>query len=102
MVVEWGAGGQHQRLTLAGWRPGGGPYAGLPADAAEATARRVERIAVETVAAPLPRPRASHRRTATYTIDLRRPRAVDRDATAGASSSASQTQSQSSSPVESA
>jgi uncharacterized protein (DUF2126 family) len=105
MVITWGAGDHHQQLTIHGWRPGGGPYTGLPVDAAEATARRVERIRVETRSGPLPRPHGAHARTGAYTIDLRRPRAddpVDAPVATPPSSSATQSQSQSSSPVESA
>jgi uncharacterized protein (DUF2126 family) len=36
-------------LTFHGWRPGGGPYDGLPADAADAAARRAERLATGVV-----------------------------------------------------
>ena len=48
LIVEWGWAGRSQRITLWAWRPGGGPYAGLPADEAEAVTRRQERIAVVT------------------------------------------------------
>lgn len=48
LIVEWAWAGRVQRITLWAWRPGGGPYAGLPADDAEAVARRQERIAVVT------------------------------------------------------
>jgi hypothetical protein len=46
LVVEWSWGGRAQRVDLWAWRPGGGPYLGLPLDEADAIARRQERIAV--------------------------------------------------------
>jgi len=48
LTVEWAWAGRTQRIDLWSWRPGGGPYPGLPRDAAEAIARRQERIAVIT------------------------------------------------------
>jgi uncharacterized protein (DUF2126 family) len=48
LVVEWSWGGRAQRIELWAWQPGGGPYAGLPIDDADAVARRQERIAVTT------------------------------------------------------
>lgn len=39
-------------LRYFAWRPGGGPYPGLPLDAADAAARRAERIQVLPVPAP--------------------------------------------------
>jgi uncharacterized protein (DUF2126 family) len=48
LVVEWAWAGRAQRVDLWAWRPGGGPYAGLPLDEADAIARRQERIAVVT------------------------------------------------------
>jgi uncharacterized protein (DUF2126 family) len=71
IVIEWGAGGAHQRVELYGWRPGGGAYDGLPADATAAAERRAERVRVITSDGPLPRPRAPHAAQG-YTIDLRR------------------------------
>jgi len=70
LVVEWAWAGRCQRIELWAWRPGGGAYAGLPADEAEAVARRQERIAVVTrpgtltAAAHWPEQRP-------FTIDLR-------------------------------
>jgi len=72
LVIEWGHGGQHQRITLDGWKPGGGAYDGLPVDADDAARRRAERIRVETFAVPLPRPARAMRADHAYTIDLRR------------------------------
>jgi uncharacterized protein (DUF2126 family) len=48
LIVEWSWAGRSQRVDLWAWRPGGGAYAGLPTDDAEAVARRQERIAVIT------------------------------------------------------
>jgi uncharacterized protein (DUF2126 family) len=48
LVVEWAWAGRSQRIELWAWRPGGGAYAGLPADEAEAVSRRQERISVTT------------------------------------------------------
>lgn len=41
-------------LTLHDWRPSGGGYDGLPADLAEAAARRAERCVVEPASPPAP------------------------------------------------
>jgi uncharacterized protein (DUF2126 family) len=48
LTIEWAWAGRVQRIDLWAWRPGGGPYAGLPADEPDAIARRQERIAVIT------------------------------------------------------
>jgi uncharacterized protein (DUF2126 family) len=48
LVVEWAWAGRAQRIELWAWRPGGGPYPGLPFDEADAIARRQERISVVT------------------------------------------------------
>jgi uncharacterized protein (DUF2126 family) len=48
LIVEWAWAGRAQRIDLWSWRPGGGPYTGLPRDEAEAVMRRQERIAVIT------------------------------------------------------
>jgi uncharacterized protein (DUF2126 family) len=48
LVVEWAWAGQRQRVALWAWRPGGGAYAGLPRDDADAVARRQERIEIAT------------------------------------------------------
>ena len=61
-------------VTLHEWRPGGGAYPGLPADLAEADARRAERVTLEA----LPRDAAVAARAAPvpgegeYCLDLRR------------------------------
>jgi uncharacterized protein (DUF2126 family) len=70
LTVEWAWAGRIQRIDLWAWRPGGGPYTGLPLDDCEAVARRQERIAVVTrdgeltAAGHWPTPR-------TFTLDLR-------------------------------
>ncbi|HET9620492.1 MAG TPA: transglutaminase family protein, partial [Kofleriaceae bacterium] len=48
LTIEWAWAGRVQRIDLWAWRPGGGPYTGLPLDECEAIARRQERIAVIT------------------------------------------------------
>jgi uncharacterized protein (DUF2126 family) len=48
LVIEWSWAGRSQHIELWAWRPGGGPYAGLPHDEQEALARRQERIEVTT------------------------------------------------------
>jgi uncharacterized protein (DUF2126 family) len=70
----WEHAGAARRLSLHAWRPGGGAYAGLPADAAEARARRAERVvaaAVEPGSLPL-RPLPGLARDGALTLDLRR------------------------------
>lgn len=61
------------RLTLHEWKPQGGGYDGLPADFAEAAARRAERFLVERIdAAALPSPLEPPARALTpYCFDLR-------------------------------
>jgi uncharacterized protein (DUF2126 family) len=48
LVVEWSRGGRAQRVELFAWKPGGGPYDGLPRDDADASARRRERVRITT------------------------------------------------------
>jgi uncharacterized protein (DUF2126 family) len=48
LVIEWSWAGRTQRVELCAWRPGGGPYTGLPSDDHDALARRQERIKVTT------------------------------------------------------
>ncbi len=70
LVIEWAWAGRAQRVELWAWRPGGGPYAGLPRDADEALARRQERIRVSELAGePLAAGHWSEARP--FTIDLR-------------------------------
>jgi uncharacterized protein (DUF2126 family) len=44
LVLDWKRGQASVRVELYSWKPGGGAYAGLPADDAEARARRDERV----------------------------------------------------------
>ena len=46
LVLEWERRGEALRVELHGWRPDGGSYDGLPADAAEAARRIRERVVV--------------------------------------------------------
>ncbi|MBL8627338.1 MAG: transglutaminase family protein [Myxococcales bacterium] len=55
-------------IEVFAWQPGGGPYAALPADAAEAATRRAARVAIAPVAAPAWPARIV---TATDTVDVR-------------------------------
>jgi uncharacterized protein (DUF2126 family) len=68
LVVEWERRGEAVRIELHGWKPGGGAYPVLPADAAEAERRRRERVLVRPVRFrnPLRAP------SARLTLDLRR------------------------------
>jgi len=70
LIIEWAWAGRSQRIELFAWRPGGGPYPGLPQDDAEAIGRRQERISVITHDGELT---ASGRWPARqpFTIDLR-------------------------------
>jgi len=52
----WERGGEAREILLHGWRPGGGGYDGLPADAAEAARRRAERVQVRSLPPPAVRP----------------------------------------------
>ncbi|MBK9029873.1 MAG: transglutaminase family protein [Myxococcales bacterium] len=56
-------------LAIHAWRPGGGPYPGLPTGPADAAARRAERVVVTRHAAPLAWPRRVV--TAADTVDVR-------------------------------
>lgn len=69
LIVEWAWGGKAQRVVLHAWRPGGGPYEGLPADEDEAIARRQERIAVTAIDEVRASGQWPERRP--FTIDLR-------------------------------
>ncbi|HTP49592.1 MAG TPA: transglutaminase family protein [Anaeromyxobacteraceae bacterium] len=68
LVLEWERRGEALRIELHGWKPGGGAYPGLPADAAEAERRRRERVVVRP-GRPRPARRAPSGR---LTLDLRR------------------------------
>ena len=68
LVVEWERRGEAVRVELHGWKPGGGAYETLPADAAEAERRRRERVVVRPG-----RPRGVRRvPSSRLTLDLRR------------------------------
>ena len=68
LVLEWERRGEAVRIELHGWKPGGGGYDVLPADAAEAALRRLERVVVRPgrFRNPLRAP------SARLTLDLRR------------------------------
>ncbi len=68
LVLEWERRGEGVRIELHGWKPGGGGYEVLPADAAEAALRREERVVVRPgrFRTPLRAP------SARLTLDLRR------------------------------
>ena len=72
LVIEWSWQGRSQRVELWAWRPAGGPYAGLPADAADALERRTERVVVATQDGELAAT-GYWREVRPYTIDLRHP-----------------------------
>jgi uncharacterized protein (DUF2126 family) len=46
LVLEWVRDEQCLQIEIYAWKPGGGPYQGLPASPAEARARREERVIV--------------------------------------------------------
>ena len=71
LVVEWAWQGRAQRIELWAWRPGGGPYAGVPLDDREALERRQERITVTTRDGEVSAP-TFWREARPFTIDLRR------------------------------
>lgn len=68
LVLEWDRRGEAVRVELHGWRPGGGTYPALPADGAEARARRAERVLVRPTPIRTPTRAPSSR----LTLDLRR------------------------------
>lgn len=71
LVIEWSWAGRAQTIELWAWRPGGGPYTGLPADDTEALARRQERVTVTTREGDVEAP-SFWREARPFTIDLRR------------------------------
>jgi uncharacterized protein (DUF2126 family) len=70
LVVEWAWAGRAQRIELWAWRPGGGPYPGLPADATDALARRQDRIRISSLAGE-PAAAGHWSEARPFTIDLR-------------------------------
>jgi uncharacterized protein (DUF2126 family) len=68
LVLEWERRGEAVRIELHGWKPGGGVYAGLPIDPAEAESRRGERVVVRPGRFRNPLRAPSSR----LTLDLRR------------------------------
>lgn len=48
LVIEWARGGECLRTELYAWKPGGGPYQGLPSDDTQARRRRDARVVVTT------------------------------------------------------
>jgi len=71
LVIEWTWAGRAQRIELWAWRPGGGPYDGLPHDDTDALTRRQERIQVTTRDGDVTAP-SFWREARPFTIDLRR------------------------------
>jgi uncharacterized protein (DUF2126 family) len=62
-----------RRVTVHEWRPDGQPYDGLPRDAADARARRAQRLVVEDVPPPDPPPPPAPAHALTpWCLDLRR------------------------------
>jgi len=68
LALTWRRGGRALAIALHGWRPAGGAYDGLPADAEEARRRRRERVVIS--AAQPAREHSGH--GSAFTLDLRR------------------------------
>lgn len=71
LVIEWSWQGRAQTIELSAWRPGGGPYAGLPKDDRDALDRRNERIRISTREGDVSAP-SFWRESRPFTIDVRR------------------------------
>jgi uncharacterized protein (DUF2126 family) len=71
LVIEWAWAGRAQRVELWAWRPGGGPYSGLPRDDRDALERRQERVKVTMLEGDVSAP-SFWREARPFTIDLRR------------------------------
>jgi uncharacterized protein (DUF2126 family) len=71
LVIEWAWAGRAQRVELWAWRPGGGPYSGLPRDDRDALERRQERVKVTMLDGDVSAP-SFWREARPFTIDLRR------------------------------
>jgi uncharacterized protein (DUF2126 family) len=72
LAIEWSFAGRTQHIELYAWRPGGGPYTGLPRDDHDALARRQERIQLTTREGEAAGS-GYWRQSRPFTIDLRRP-----------------------------
>ncbi|HEY1555652.1 MAG TPA: transglutaminase family protein [Kofleriaceae bacterium] len=70
LVIEWAWAGRAQRIELHAWRPSGGAYDALPADDADALARRTERIRIATRDGDV-EAAGFWRETRPFTVDLR-------------------------------
>ncbi len=68
LVLAWRRGGRALSISLHGWRPAGGAYDGLPADAEEARRRRRERVVISDAPPGDERPGYG----TAFTLDLRR------------------------------
>lgn len=71
LTIEWAWGGRAQTVELYAWRPGGGPYPGLPRDDRDALDRRNERIKIVMREGEVSAP-SFWREARPFTIDLRR------------------------------
>lgn len=73
LSLSWVRGARAVEIVLHGWIPGGGSYPGLPADPAEASRRREERVVIRSASpatATAVTPPADAR--SAFTLDLRR------------------------------
>ncbi len=68
LVLAWRRGGRALSISLHGWRPAGGAYDGLPADAEEARRRRRERMVISDAPPGDEQPGYG----TAFTLDLRR------------------------------
>jgi len=71
LVLDWSWAGRAQHIELWAWRPGGGPYPGLPHDDNDALERRQERIHITTREGEVDAP-CFWRESRPFTVDLRR------------------------------
>jgi uncharacterized protein (DUF2126 family) len=71
LTIEWAWAGRAQKIELWAWRPGGGPYPGLPRDDRDALDRRNERIRISTREGEVSAS-SFWGETRPFTIDLRR------------------------------
>jgi uncharacterized protein (DUF2126 family) len=73
LILTWVREGHAFEVVLHGWIPGGGTYAGLPADAAEAARRREERVVIRSASSATAAPAAPPARArSAFTLDVRR------------------------------